>query len=170
MDSVGKCRKSKLNPDLAKSLSENEINQKLRKCEHYLGTFAMNELASLRISLFPSCLIVNFDDRTEEGSHWIALQLDLTNVYVCDSLGGLKPSKRLPQNLIDFLHIHTHNKTLHISKQLQSLTSDACGYYAATFILHINKNKSFTSFLSQFSDTNFYCNDMLVKLLFNKYD
>ena len=170
MEPVEKSRKKQSSLSLAKSLNENQINAKLRQCKHYLGTFSIDELASLKIALFPCFLIINFDDRSGKGIHWIGIRLDTSHVYVCDSLGGLNPSNRLPQNLIDFLHIQAHNKKLIISKQIQSLNSNACGYYATTFILHLNANKNFSSFLSQFSDSNFDCNDVLVKLLFSQYD
>ena len=170
MEQVEKLRRKQSSQNLAESLNEKQINAKLKQCKHYLGTFSIDELASLKISLFPCFLIINFDERSGTGIHWIGIRLDNSHVYVCDSLGGLEPSNRLPQNLIDFLHIHAHNKKLIINKQIQSLTANTCGYYAATFILHLNFNKTFSSFLSQFSDTNFDCNDVLVKLLFSQYD
>jgi hypothetical protein len=62
-------------------MDENEINQKLRKTENYLGTFSIDELDSLRISLYPSFFIVNLDLRKNVGTHWIAIALFLNNIY-----------------------------------------------------------------------------------------
>ena len=110
-------------------MDENEINEKLRKTNNYLGTYSLDELSSLRISIYPSYLIINMDLRGNSGTHWIGMALYHQDVYLCDSLGTLIPDKRFPIELINFLHLVSFNKKLHISKQLQSYSSNLCGKY-----------------------------------------
>ena len=83
---------------------ESQINARLKNVPRYLGTFAIDELKSLRVRHFPAFLIINLDTRDGGGSHWIALAVYLHDVYVCDSLGTLVPDSRFPKELINFLH------------------------------------------------------------------
>ena len=58
-------------------MNESEINKSVGKLDGYLGTFARNELESLKISHYPSYIIVNLDTREGGGSHWIAIAMHL---------------------------------------------------------------------------------------------
>ena len=114
-------------------MDENEINKRLRSVSGYLGTFAINELESLRISHYPSFVIVNLDERGNEGTHWIAIAMFMNDVYVCDSLGTLLPSNAFPDKLINFLYRVTVRRDLHVTRQLQSNTSTSCGVFCIFF-------------------------------------
>ena len=146
-------------------LSENDVNNHLYMVPGYLGTYALDELDKLKIRLFPSFLVVNLDLRSNGGTHWIAVGLFINTLYLCDSLGTIVPDKRLPIELINFLHIHSFKKNLYISKQLQSIRSNTCGKYTICFIRHMCKDPNFDSFLSNFG-RNFDVNDCIVNLLY----
>ena len=51
-------------------MDESEINKSVRNVDGYLGTFARNELESLKISHYPSFMIVNLDQREGDGGRW----------------------------------------------------------------------------------------------------
>jgi len=149
-----------------RKMDENEINAALNNVPGYLGTFAMDELRDLKIRIFPSYLIVNLDKRGNEGTHWIAIALYLNDVFVCDSLGTILPNDQLPQQLIDFLHIVSFKKKLHITKQLQKLTSSLCGEYTVYFVYTMSSNHSYESFLCNFGQ-DCVLNDVIIHLLFS---
>ena len=144
-------------------MDENEINKRLRSVSGYLGTFAINELESLYICHYPSFIVVNLDERGNEGTHWISIAMYINDVYVCDSLGTLLPSNKFPDKLVNFLYRITFRRDLHITRQLQSVTSTNCGLFSAYFILFMSHTNNFTEFLSKFS-TNLDLNDVIVNL------
>ena len=152
-------------------MNENEINKKLTKVHNYLGTYALDELQNLRIRLLPSFLIINLDLRKNTGTHWIGLALYHNDIYVCDSLGTILPTSRFPTELVNFLHLFSFEKRLHITKQLQPLSSSLCGKYTVCFIYIMSVTNNYSSFLSYFS-LNFGINDCIINLLekscFNK--
>ena len=84
-------------------MDENEINQQLKSVSGYLGTFALNELNNLYISHYPSYIVINLDERGNDGTHWISVAMYLNDVYICDSLGALVPSSVFPTKLVNFL-------------------------------------------------------------------
>ena len=108
-------------------MEENELNAVLNNVPGYLGTFALDELETLKIRIFPCFLIVNLDLRKNSGTHWIALAIYLNDIFICDSLDTLIPNKRFPKELINFLHVITYKKSIHITQQLQTDFSSLCG-------------------------------------------
>ena len=146
-------------------MEENEINKRLRKTENYLGTYSIDELNSLKISLYPSFLVVNLDIRENSGTHWIALALYCNDIFICDSLGTLVLD-RFPSELVNFIHLITFNKILHITKQLQSYNSENCGKFFILFVKTMSCTNNFSRFLSNFSQ-NFFLNDCIISLLNN---
>ena len=152
-----------VNVNLKREMYENEINQKLKNVTGYLGSFAIDELETLRISHYPSYIIINLDKRADEGSHWIGVAMFLNHVYVCDSLGTLLPTNVFPQLLVNFLYRASFRKTLHITKQLQAVTSTTCGLYCIYFVKCMC-NSSFHDFISSFKYNDFVLNDLIIAL------
>ena len=148
-------------------MDESEINKSVGKLQGYLGTFARNELENLKLSHYPSFVIVNLDTRDGDGSHWIAIAMFLNDVYICDSLGALMPNDDFPKELVNFLYRVTFRRRLHITRQLQQPTSNTCGLYCIFFI-HFCVTHTFYSFLSKFTN-DFALNDLLVTLYAKKY-
>ena len=143
-------------------MDENELNKRLKNVNGYLGTFAINELESLKISHYPSFIVANLDERRNEGTHWIAIAMYLNDVYVCDSLGTLLPTNVFPDKLVNFLYRITFRRKLHITRQLQSTTSTSCGLYCIFFLKFMSTN-TFPDFLSKFS-VKLELNDLIVSL------
>ena len=145
-------------------MEENEINHQLRNVENYLGSYAIDELNEIKVSNYPSFIVLNLDTRNGIGMHWIALAIYFNEIYVCDSLGGIIPDGSMPQPLIDFLHIFSSSRKLYVTKQLQHTSSGTCGLYCITFIKQMSKFNNFGEFLRLFTD-NFYQNDIIIKFL-----
>lgn len=131
--------------NLEKGVHENKINESLKGCNDYLGTFAIDEILNIKIKQYPVHMIINFDKRQDIGSHWIALSLFKNQIYICDSLGGLCYPETFPSELLVFLKTMVYQKDLIISNQLQCLTSGTCGYYCIMFIKFMCKGKNFLS-------------------------
>ena len=148
-------------------MEENELNRQLRNVQNHLGSYAVDELHEIKVSNYPSFIIVNLDERNGIGTHWLALAIYQNELFICDSLGGLTPDKKIPQQLIDFLHIFASHRKLFITKQLQHLSASTCGLYCLTFIKQMEKYNCLGEFLRLFT-TNLRQNDSLVKFLNKK--
>ena len=86
-----------------KGLREKTI-LRLGKClPSFLGCFAENELASLKLQTFPCFLISNIDTRNMKGSHWIGLGIFKDRVEIFDTLGfNVFNWSRVPCSLLNF--------------------------------------------------------------------
>jgi len=147
-------------------MNERELNKALKNVKEFQGSFALDEIKEIEIKTIPDFLVINLDNRWEPGSHWIAVGIYANAVYVCDSLGGMIPNKQFPSDLINFLHVHTINRKLFITKQLQPEDSALCGAYCVLFVREMAKHNSFFSFLSLFTN-NLKQNDKIVSFLCN---
>ena len=146
-------------------MDELEINQKLKNVKQYLGTFALDELNEIKIHNLPVFFIVNLDRRQYgHGNHWIGIGVYLKTLFICDSLGGLQPDDSFPTELVTFLNHMLRKRKLEMTKQLQPLESDTCGFYCVTFVKEMAKSNNFNDFLSLFTD-NYSNNDLVIKFL-----
>ena len=148
-------------------MNEVQINSVLRHISNYQGTFALDELQQVKLSEESTFLIINLDKRSQTGSHWIALAINLTNIFVCDSLGGLLPTKSFPRALIAFLAPLLKSRNLFMTKQLQPERSNLCGFYVILFVLEMARHHSFYDFVTVFS-SNLQSNDNIIRFLFHK--
>ena len=148
-------------------MNENQINEKLQKNQKYQGSFALDELNEINVADQPTFAIINLDPREATGSHWIAIGIYFNDIYICDSLGGLIPSKSFPTQLVNFLSCLSVTRNIHITKQLQPHSSFLCGLYCITFVNEMSKDDSFYNFIGLFSN-NLYQNDVIVKFINKK--
>jgi len=149
-------------------MDENQINHLLKNVPNYQGSFAVDELNEIKVSFYPTFVVINLDKRENAGTHWIALAIYQSQIFVCDSLGGILPDKTFPQQLIDFVYPLAKTRKLHITNQLQPLSSKLCGLYCISFIKEMSEHNCFCEFLRLFG-TNYEQNDNVVKFL-NKGD
>ena len=145
-------------------MDENVINDQLKNVRNYLGSYAVDELNEIKISNYPSFVVINLDERRGIGSHWISIAIYQNELFICDPLGGLIPNGANPQELINFLHVFTNSRHLYITKQLQHESSGTCGLYCVTFVQQMSQTNCFFEFLRLFT-TDKLQNDMLVKFL-----
>ena len=148
----------------SRGLKENVINENLKNVDNYLGTFALDELESLKVCQFPSYAVINLDKRSGGGNHWIAIALYINDVFICDSLGTVLPDNTFPTQLVNFLYICSYMKKIHITKRLQQKKSATCGLYCIEFIHDMSVHHNIDYFLSSFS-TNYKQNDQRIKFL-----
>ena len=132
-------------------ITTHEILRLMKDIPNFIGCYAEDEVSSLSITSFPAYLIVNVDGSKLPGSHWIGLMIDRTNVEVYDSSGfNLFLLPRVPCHLLSFIHRLTQSKRLAVTRQIQPLSSNLCGFYAMFFII-CRHHYSLSDILSLFS-------------------
>ena len=130
----GMIKKKRL-PDEA--LSDTFINDYLKNSKSFIGCFPKDKLKNIKINKKKnmSC-IVNLDDSTGPGSHWIVILYHpkLPHSYYIDSF-GLKPAV----DIVKFLK--KYNKPIYYNdKNIQSIDSVRCGSFTVDIIEFFDKN------------------------------
>ena len=145
-------------------MDEKTINEALKNERNYLGSYALDELNDIKVSFYPSFIVLNLDHRKNQGTHWIAIAVYSSHLFICDSLGGIIPDARLPKNIVSFLAPLTTNKRVVITRQLQPLHSGTCGLFCITFIHQLSKFNCICEFLRLFT-SDYTNNDKVIKFL-----
>lgn len=142
-------------------MNEQRLNNLLQAVPNYQGSFAVNELDQVKIK-YPTFLVVNLDDRNGKGTHWIGFAIYMKDVYICDSLGGIKPDKKISAEWFYFLKLISTERNVIITKQLSD--SGLCGLFCVTFIKEMSRTNDFCDFITLFS-SDLSTNDTVVKFL-----
>jgi hypothetical protein len=107
-------------------------------------------------------MVLNLDDSTGSGSHWVALfAVNQMRVYYFDSFGQA-PSGVILHYLQDKYQKITFNNT-----RLQSLLSNVCGHYCIYVIYHMSIGLDFITLLKCLYNLN--NPDFYVKAFVNKF-
>ena len=142
-------------------MNERDLNNRLKAVRDYQGSFAVNELNQINLN-YPTLFVVNLDERGDRGSHWIGVAIYMSDIYICDTLGGLMPNGKSPIEWQYFLKIMANNRRLVVTKRLSE--KGLCGLYCVTFIKEMARTNNFCEFLSLFS-SDLSTNDTVVKFL-----
>lgn len=144
------------------TLQINCIMKNYRDCKKiYLGTFAYDELPS-KIKSYPSCMIVNNQQKNKPGEHWVAIYFDKSKrATFFDSYGLSAKDYNLEQFLQNNSTSYRNNR-----KIFQSFLSEYCGYYCVFFLIFMCKNYSLIKFQKLFKSP--LENDKMFKKLINK--
>ena len=149
-----------------KGISDVKLLQILSCAPNFLGVFAEDETKHLTFSSFPSYIIVNLDQRSMSGSHWIAIGIFQNTLEIFDSLGfQVFNWPRLPLILFQLLHRLSISRHIVISSRIQSDISTFCGFYAIFYVL-ARHDLSFHDIQSIFK-TNTTDNDKILLKLFS---
>lgn len=112
----------------------------------------------------PALLIVNTDDSTKAGSHWVAIFVPKKGrPEYFDSIGN-EPSD--PQ-FLQFLRRNGSN-FIYNDKRIQSMFSETCGNFCAIYLLYRAKKLSILKFMQHFTD-DYEQNDRKILKLYQKY-
>lgn len=145
-------------------VSSNIINSLLSNFPHFIGCFAQDHLQTLIIRSLPVSLIVNFDNSTVSGSHWVAIRIDRNVLDIFDPLGfNIDRWPKIPHFLLQFLHKFSQHRRVRISKEIQPINSSLCGFYCIFFV-YFRLSHTFHACAEKFSRTDFSKND---KILYN---
>lgn len=79
------------------------------------------------------CAIINLDDSSGPGTHWVAYFKNNNNVYYFDSFGNLPPPKEFVTRLGSGVNIYYNYK------KYQNFETVNCGQLCINFLLKMNK-------------------------------
>ena len=100
--------------------------------------------------------IINLDEYSDIGTHWVALHVNNNDVTYFDSFGV----EHIPEG-------HSLSITTNIFR-IQANDSVMCGYFCIGFIDFMLKGKTLTEFTNLFSPNNFKKNvDIILKYFMN---
>jgi len=137
-----------------------EINYLLSDYSCYIGTYPRDLLPYKKVS-DRSAIIINTDDSSNPGQHWVPLFLDKGIAEYFDSFGF----KIIHNDILKFLNKNNIKKIIYNNKQLQSVTTSTCGAYCVLFVKFRCNNYSFCDFIHYFSN-NTINNDLKASLSF----
>ena len=132
-----------------KGVSSKKIKNILNCSKSFAGCFASDQLEKLSISSYPIFLIVNTDNTSGEGLHWLAFYISKNEIELFDSL-GLIHRKLLPVGILRFIHRFSVSRKFKCNQRIQPDNSFLCGFYCILFIILRGLTK-FKSILSIFS-------------------
>ena len=96
--------------------------------------------------------VINLDEYSDVGTHWIALYVNIKTATYFDSFG----IEHIPKVVKKF--IGNRNIVTNIYK-IQNYDSIMCGYFCIGFINYMLMGKSVTDYTNLFSPNNFKRND-----------
>ena len=123
---------------------------------HTVGVFPADQIP--RVWMRPAAFIVNTDDHTKSGTHWVAIYIDkCSNALYFDSFG-------LPPFVPDHINRLRKNckKIRWNNVRLQSDFSDVCGQYCIMFLRYMSEGLGYHKFIENFSE-NLDKNDEIVR-------
>ena len=107
--------------------------------------------------------VVNLDEYSDIGTHWITLYVNNKTVTYFDSFG----IEHIPKEVKKF--IGNRNVITSICR-IQNYESIMCDYFCIAFINYIFMGKSLTDYTNLFSPNNFKKNDDIISAYFlNKF-
>ena len=124
----------------------------------FMGVFSVDTLHR-HVKLYPSCYIVNTDESTESGEHWVCVYFNSNGIAEFFCSFGNNPSF-YDYQMVSFMERNCYLWKCN-SKRLQSCLSTVCGQYCIFFaickVLYVHMDK----FCSLFSK-NCQMNDVIV--------
>lgn len=112
-----------------KPLSNTDIQHLMSDVKSFKGVYPKDKLKSVK-KFKDGSIIINLDNSTGSGTHWVCINIDSTKPYVeyYDSF-GLSPAKEIVQFL------NKYKKPIkYQDNQLQNDTSVLCGYFCCDYL------------------------------------
>ena len=130
-------------------LTNFEIQVYYQNEPRFIGVYSSNNLPD---KVKYGAYVVNLDEYSDIGTHWIALYVNNKTVTYFDSFGIEHISKEVKK------FINNKNIIANIFR-IQAYDSVMCGYFCIGFIYYIFMGKSLTDYTNLFSPNNFKNND-----------
>ena len=109
------------------------------------GVYSRDNLAN---KIKDRAYVINLDEHSDIGTHWIALYVRSNDISYFDSFGV----EHIPKKIKEFLK----NKNIKTNIfRIQAYDSIMCGYFCIVFINFIFKGKTLTEFTNLFSPYDF---------------
>ena len=103
--------------------------------------------------------MINLDEYSDIGMHWVAFYANNNNVIYFDSFGV----EHIPKEIKKFIDHPWHNKKIKTNIfRIQTCDSIMCGYFCIGFINFMLESKTLTDFTNLFSPIDFKKNDNII--------
>ena len=130
-------------------LTNSEIQKYYHNELKFNGVYSRDNLPN---KIKDGAYIINLDEYSDIGTHWIALYVKNNDITYFDSFGV----EHIPKEIIKF--IENRNIKTNIFR-IQAYDSIMCGYFCIGFIDFMLKGKSLTAYTNIFSSNDFKKND-----------
>ena len=99
--------------------------------------------------------VINLDDYSDIGTHWVALYVKNNDITYSDGFGV----EHIPKKIIKFIG---HKNAIANIFRIQAFDSIVCGYFCIGFINFMFKEKTLTELTNLFSPNDFTRNDEII--------
>ena len=139
-------------------LTNIEINEYYKNEPRFNGVYSRNNLPKI---IKKGAYVINLDEYTNVGTHWIALFVKPKYTVYFDSFGV----EHIPKEIKKI--IGSKDITAYIFR-LQAYDSIISGYFCIGFINYMFKGKTLLEYTNLFSPNDFKKNDQIIKSIFKK--
>ena len=138
-------------------LTNFEIQEYYQNEPRFNGVFSRDNLPN---KIKDGAYIINLDEYSEIGTHWVILYVKNNIVTYFDSFGV----EHLPKEIVKFID----NKNIKTNIfRIQAYDSIICGYFCIGLINFMFKSKTLTDYTNLFSPGNFKKNDNIINYFMN---
>ena len=138
------------------------INYILGHVAEFLGCFYTDILPSFP-KKFPQSFIMNTEESSKHGKHWVAVVLLEDECLYFDSFGVGVVESELRKYLFSRYKRVSHSRIC-----IQDLESTKCGAFCVDFLLNVKNRADYTNFINGFSSLNLKYNDDILREHFKK--
>ena len=132
-------------------LTNFEIQKYYQNEPRFNGVYSRDNLPKIKDGAY----IINLDEYSDIGTHWVALYIQNNDVTYFDSF----EVEHIPKEIRTF--IGNKNIKTNISR-IQAYDSIKCGYFCIEFVDFMIARKTLTDFTNSFSPNNFKRNDDII--------
>ena len=141
-------------------LANFEIQAYYQNEPRFIGVYSRDNLPDKEKD---GAYVINLDNYSDIGTHWIALYVNNKTVTYFDSFG----IENIPKEVKQF--IGNRNIISNIYR-IQNYDSVMCGYFCIGFVDYMFKDKSLKEYTNLFSPNNFKKNDdIILNYFLNKF-
>ena len=132
-------------------LTNFEIQKYYKNEPRFNGVYSRDNLPKIKDGAY----VINLDEYSDIGTHWVALYVQNNDVTYFDSFGV----EHIPKEIRTFIY----NKNIKTNTfRIQAFDSIMSGYFCITFIDFMLTGKTLTEFTNLFSPNNFKGNDEII--------
>ena len=132
-------------------LTNFEIQKHYQNESRFNGVYSRDNLQKIKDGAY----IINLDEYSDIGTHWVALYVQNNNVTYFDSFGV----EHIPKEIKTFIN----NKNIKTNIfRIQAYDLIMCGYFCIGFIDFMLAGKTLTEFTNLFSPNKFKKNDDII--------
>ena len=133
-------------------LTNFEIQRCYENESRFNGVYSRDNLSN---KIKDRAYVINLDEYSDIGTHWIALYVKNNDITYFDSFGV----EHIPKEIIKFIG---RKNIIGNTFRIHAYNSITCGYFCIGFINFMFKGKTVTEFTNLFSPSDFKRNDDII--------